>query len=549
MKTLSLLRVKIEATTWLSRGRMRGLRRERQLWVLPLAFVGFGTLIAMGLVFLIGNYVAIYRIGTTVGQPGLPIVSAVFACWITSLVVSFPLALSVLYFSRDTGLLLSLPIAPRRIVAVNYLLLYLYTLPVPLLVMVPAFVIYLVGQGAGAAAIVAAAAVAVSAPLPPLGFSVLLVLVLTRIVNVSRHRVALEVTGMALLVGVLIGFQVLVSRTLTGTVTGGAPTAAMESFARKLGAMSHAFPPAEWAAASFGSPIWLVPFVVSGGLLTWAAAFLVRIGYLGQYTARSETGSVRPTKARTEFFCTPRSPTRALLSRELTILSSNSTYLFEAIGEVAILPIVLVIFRFVTPPDVFESAVPMIRSFPFTLPAVLGVLSLMAGFNTVASTAISREGRNANLSLSLPLSGWQQIRGKRACFFLLFIPAFIVNAIIAGVLLELGIMDVLLLLAAGLPVLNLIFDISIASDLRRPLLEWSHPQQAMKQNTNVLVSMGLVFLCAVVLGMIVLLMILAGAGGRLSAVAAGAAALIAGVVLHRPLARWADARYSSSFSR
>jgi len=549
MRTLSLLRVKVEGTTWLSRGRVARMRRERQFWIVPLAVLGFGTLIVMGLIFLVGNYFAIYQAGRSLGRPELPVISAVFAGWITSLLVSFPLAISVLYFSRDTALLLSLPIAPRRIVTVNYLLLYLYSLPVPLLVMAPAFVIYLVGQGAGAAGIVAATLVALSAPLPALALSVLFVLALTRMVNLSRHRVALEVTGMMLLVAVLIAFQVLVSRSLAGSFSGASPTAAMHSLAGGIVALSRIFPPVEWAAASFGNAVWLIPFVAVGGLLTLGAAAIVQAGYLRRYATRAETGAARRAGTGTEAFRRSSTPTRALLSRELTILSSNSTYLFEALGEVAIFPIVLLIFRFVTPPEVLESAVPLIRSFPFTLPAVLGVLSLMAGFNTVASTAISREGRTANLSLSLPLSGWRQIRGKRACFFLLFVPAFVVNVFIAGVLFELRALDIVLLVIAGLPVINLIFDISIASDLRRPLLEWSHPQQAMKQNMNVLVSMGLVFLTTVVLGVIVALTLLAGAGGRVSVVAAGAAALIAGALLHRPLVRYADARYASSFSR
>ena len=34
------------------------------------------------------------------------------------------------------------------------------------------------------------------------------------------------------------------------------------------------------------------------------------------------------------------------------------------------------------------------------------------------------------------------------------------------------------------------FCASIHIDLMRPVLKWSHPQQAMKQNMNVLIGMG-----------------------------------------------------------
>ncbi len=552
MKTLSLLKVKIAATTWLSRGRLERLRAGRQLWILPLALIGFGTIVSLGLLFLIQNYVGLYALGVAVGRPELSLIAAVFSDWALTFVVSFPLAISVLYFSHDARLLLSLPIPPKRIVAVNYLLLYAYTLPVQVLVLTPAFIVYLAARGVTLVGILGALTVTLTGCLPPLALSVVLVVALTRVINVSRHRVALEATGMLLLIVMLIVFQVAASRTMMSSVSAVGPTEAMRSVAAALISIGDSFPPLLWGALGLRSPALLLPFSAVGAVMTVAAAHLVNRGFLSQMISRGEITSRKTTRASaswTRVILRRRPVTRALLGRELTILSSNSTFVVEAAGEVVVLPLVLAIFALVTPADVIAGAVPVIRGFPFTAPVVLGLLTLMAGFNTVSATAISREGNSIGLSLSLPLAGRRQISGKRASFFLLFGPAFALNTLIAAVLIRLGVVDTILLIVAGVPILDLIFGISIAADLRRPLIDWTHPQQAMKQNMNVLVSMGLVFLMTLCLGAVVLVSIAAGAKGPLTILVAGAAAAAGTLLLRRPLARYADERYASSFGR
>ncbi|HUX11782.1 MAG TPA: hypothetical protein VMW87_02070 [Spirochaetia bacterium] len=552
MKTLSLLRIKVEATTWLSRGRLERLRIGGQVWILPLAVIGFGALGAFGLLFLIQNSVALYRLGVAVGRPELSLLAAIFTDWALTLVVSFPIAISLLYFSHDTKLLLSLPIPPKRIVAANYLLLYAYTLPVQVLVLAPAFIIYLAAQGITLSGIVGALTVMLTGSLPPLALSVMLVLALTRAINISRHRVALETSGMVLLILMLIFFQVAASRSMMSSVSAAGPTAAMRSLAAGLISIGGSIPPLLWGAVGPRSPALLLPFAAVGAVMTLAAALLVNHGYLSQMMSRGEFAARKASRGsatRIGGILRRRPVMWALVYRELTILSSNSTFLVEVAGEVVILPLVLVIFTLVTPAEVLSGAVPVIRGFPFTVSIVLGVLTLMAGFNTVSATAISREGKSVGLSLSLPLSGRQQIGGKRACFFLLFGPAFILNVLIAAILLRLGMVNTISLIAAGIPVLDLIFAISIATDLRRPLLDWTHPQQAMKQNTNVLVSMGLVFLMTIALAAIVIVSIAAGTKGPFTVLLAGAAAAVGALLLRRPLSRYADERYASSFGR
>jgi len=47
------------------------------------------------------------------------------------------------------------------------------------------------------------------------------------------------------------------------------------------------------------------------------------------------------------------------------------------------------------------------------------------------------------------------------------------------------------MIPGGLVCLSLSSVIGLIIDLKRPMLTWNHPQQAMKQNLNVLISIGL----------------------------------------------------------
>ncbi|MFW5783015.1 MAG: hypothetical protein ACOCY8_00715, partial [Spirochaetota bacterium] len=128
MRTISLLRAKIEGTTFLGGGFER-LRERDQAWVVPVAVVGILVAVVGFVVLLYQNYRGMAMLGVQAGVPDLIFYVAIVAGWAIVLILGFPVAISVLYFSRDTRLLASLPIPAHRIVAANAGLLYLYGLP------------------------------------------------------------------------------------------------------------------------------------------------------------------------------------------------------------------------------------------------------------------------------------------------------------------------------------------------------------------------------------------------------------------------------------
>jgi hypothetical protein len=141
MKTFRLLRASLQGTSWFSRGGLQELKNRDQLWLLPLG--GAGILVAIGsfIMMLIRNYQGILALGLQAGRPEALFFFSILGSTIFIFLISIPFGISLLYFSRDTRMLIPLPIKDFEIVAAKTLHLYLFLLPLHLLIFIPAVVV------------------------------------------------------------------------------------------------------------------------------------------------------------------------------------------------------------------------------------------------------------------------------------------------------------------------------------------------------------------------------------------------------------------------
>ncbi len=549
MQILLLLRTKLEGTTFLGGGFTR-LRERDQLWVVPIAIVGAAVGLVGFIVVLYQNYAAMARLGDASGHADLSMYVAALATWVLVFFLGFPIAVSVLYFSRDTRLLASLPIRPAAIVTVNAAVLYLYALPVAAFLFVPALVAgwdtLTVAGSSPVALVVTSVIVIIVLPVVPLALSVMMVTGVTRLVNLSRFRTNLEALGMMLVLVVLVGFQMALSRSL---VEGGAHTP--EYLARFVVELRSAVVPAGWFALAFlpGGWLMLLLSVVVSLLAAVLAVAAVQSGYLRQIAQQAVTRTHRRRGA-PGVIPNQRSPVASLVMREVKLLTSNSTFLFESVGELLVFPLILVILRFSVPAEIMAGLAQAHAQSgaDYLLPIVTGALVLFAGINTVSSAALSREGRTFDLSLSLPLSGSTQISAKILTYLMLFGATFLVNAFLAVWILAAPWWYGPVMIVCGLPFIWLIGVTTVVADIRRPHLHWNHPQQAVKQNLNVLTGMGIAIVVLAAAGAPAFLAALRGAAtGTVLALAAATALILAGFASGR-VKRYADRRYGTAFS-
>jgi ABC-2 type transport system permease protein len=542
MKTLSLVRATLRGTTWISSDGLRELGRKDRLWVLPLA--GAGVLVGVGvLVFMItGVYRSLLATGTIMGHPEMEMFYALLGSWAFLFLTGIPLVLSVLYYSSDMRMLLTLPVAPFRIVGAKAFLVYLYCLPVNFVLLVPAIWLFVVGTGFSPSIVVAGLVSLFLLPVFPLSLATLFVLVLMKVVNLSRFRVALEVGGMALAIVLLVGLQIVLSRVTMASVLGGSTSQALGGFPDFYAGISGALPPVAWAAAAFVSGAGPFPTVLA--ILVTSALFaltlvLAPVNFLHDVMERREAGSRKDRRHAVDGKLLAGAPQRVvprLVGREWSVLSSNSTFIFEAIGELLVLPILLVVYGFIIPKELLGQVMSFARSMPALALALMGVVVLMTSLTTVSATSISREGRRMGLSLTIPVPGRVQVRAKLWFHMLFFSSAYLVDLVIVWVIFRFPLVSLLFMVPGGIALQVADFAVNIYFDLKRPVLKWTHPQQAMKSNMNAMSGIGSCVGIVAILGLPSALLVLRGidpflVGCGVVVVAIGLAALLLTKVL------------------
>ncbi len=487
MKAFTLARAAVRGTTWLSTEGVRELTRRGRVWVLLLA--AFGILIGLGifLAFIVTSYSGLFSLGISSGHPELLFFYAVFASWILLFLSALPLALSLLYYSQDTRLLLTLPLRPRRIIAAKAAILYLSCLPVNLLLLAPALCIYALRFGLSAPVVSAGIIHLFFSPLFPLALAGMVVLVLMKLVNLSRYRLALEVAGMAVSVVLVIGIQVFISRTMSGALMHGTFDS-LRSLPDFYSPLARALPPVAWAAEGFlHGGLWRdLLSLVTTSAASGAVLLLAPINFVSDVSQRGEAGGPRRFAGEADIgrMVRRRSVRRSLVRREWAVLASHSSFLFEAAAELLVLPLLLAVYGLVLPKELLGQALAFINASPLMGLILMGVLALMTNLTALSSTSISREGRLFSLSLTIPVSGREQLKAKLALHLMMFLPAYLLDLAIVFILFHLQPRMLLFLIPAG-PIFQLFgFSSCIFFDLKRPHLKWAHPRQAMKQNLN-----------------------------------------------------------------
>ena len=551
MTTPALVSSTIRGTTVFSRDGMRDLARRQKPWVLVLA--GFGGLVGLGTfaVFLTGVYSGMAAMGAAAGHPELALFYGLLLSWVFLFVTGIPIALSVMAYSKDLQLLRVLPVRPAQIVAAKGFLLYLYALPMSTLMLLPAVVVSARPLGAGAVFWLAAAVHLLVSPLLPVALSVFVVLALMRLVDLSRFRTALEVAGMGLGLFLVIGLQTFLQRSMLSTMGGGQFTSVTQ-FPDLFAVLARALPPLAWAARSFVAGVGPSPMAASLGLTLVCTAAAFAVAPLGFLRDSAERGSGRSRRHRTGAGAAAAAATigrggsivRSLLAREVSILSSNSTFIFQAVSEALILPLLLGIWAFVLPREVSGQALAFITTVPWSGPALLGVLVLMTNLTSVSSTSVSREGRLFGLSLSIPVAGRTQVQAKLVLHMTLYGAAFLIDCGIAVALFRVAPVSLVYYLPAGLAFQVVGFCAGMFLDLKRPVLKWTHPQQAMKNNTNALGAMGGTAAVVIVVGGPSAFAIAKGVSPFLVGCCVAVAGIVLAAVLLPRLLAFADRQYA-----
>ncbi len=182
------------------------------------------------------------------------------------------------------------------------------------------------------------------------------------------------------------------------------------------------------------------------------------------------------------------SPVYALFQREFRIMMSSSGIYTELILELLMPFVLILIYSFM---GVMGKMVALLE-FEFVRVNLHLLLSALLIFflsiSMLSSTSVSREGKEFSLAKVFPVSAEERVRAKILFHTALMAPAIVVFLLMIFFISSATVLDLFLLLIFFLSFMFLISVLGLYVDYSNPHTVWERPQEAVKQNTNGLIS-------------------------------------------------------------
>lgn len=495
------------------------LSKAAKLVVSILIWICIGIAIASFMVMFGFTYYTLESLGQAMDfGPGLSVLFSLVASGLMLFIFGFMMSIDTLYKGRDLSFLRTLPVRESEIISSRILIMLTYLLPVHLLMVLPSLVINYIMYPFAVSTITGSLIILFVYPMIPIAICCLLSMVTCRLGGKGPGKLAVQIVlfiGMIMMMSI---FQVNAMESFSAEMT----LDQMSSMGGIIGFLSgnlnsilKYLPVFLWFQRSLtGQPALLdsVLSIAAGiGFFALAAVLMSR-----SYTAIASSmeggakSSRKKAKAENPKFQS-RSAVATLAIREWEVLKSSSSFLFEILGECCIPLILILVWGVMGSLGEITQMVDSIKDASFFPLIVCAVLMFFEGFCMISSTSASREGKYFEVNRTYPLDGTVFLNAKLLVHMLAVWVPNVIYALIAVIMFRLPWWHFLWIAA-----LNFVFCLitgyqGLAIDLNKPMLTWKNPQQAVKQNTNGLKSMGLcIFEMLVVGGGFVALYLLVG---------------------------------------
>ena len=425
--------------------------------------------------------------------------------------------LSRLYFSKDIVILSYLPVKDFTLYSARIIGHTIAEIGVSALFIIPGTIVFMSRTGFDAGLLARALVVTVVSPAVPVAFCALFSGLISKVPGFWTHK---ELITTAFSLVIVLG-AVCISY-FSGQL--GGSSVDEETLAQSLTSLSGAIdntllavPPVAWAARALtqgGTDMLLM--ILASVLSLLLVTVLFSYHYIADTSRGSETGAPMKKVDMSRTVIRGQSPLKALTKREILEMLRTPAYLVNGLLGPVIMPTLMTVLMIIpfTRIDggIAEFLVSIGGAKKAMLPVCLfitGIMSMMMGMNSVASTAVSREGHRHSLMVSLPVDARTVVTSKllSALFFSLLgiVPPPIFCALVIP---GFGPYALLMFLWSALlaftgAVLGLIIDIG------KPRLDWINETKAIKSNMNQIFGLLIFFvLLALDAGAVVLLFIL-----------------------------------------
>jgi ABC-2 type transport system permease protein len=471
------------------------------------------------------------------GQPELVITAMYVNTVILMFILGLPFIVSIFFYSRDIRFLSALPVKEDVIVFAKLSTVYLYMLVISTIFIGPAIVTYLVKTGGSLFTVFLGLLTLILTPLLPLAISAILILITSRFFSQSRRRNLLAILSNLILLVVIIGLQLGLSRYIANPEY---LARAMQSKEGLLGIIGLRFPPSIWMTRMIlGSFRDTILFLGLNLLMLVIIQFLARLFFRRALLSFSQEGSGVSGR----IYYTQHSKGYQLLKRHILIILKQPTFMLNTLFSLIVPLIMFAIMSFTGEFSLEMLTSPQVQ--PYMLLIFTGIITSPAIIANISSTAITREGQAFWETRVLPVSVQENIRYRVLTTIFLNLTGSAILLSVSLFLLPVTLKMVLLGSLFCLFLTLFLATIDIIVNIYRPMLDWTNPTAAVKNNLNVMISLGIrAVIALVVYGLYTLF---PGVFGQLDVVVGGGSVVF--LVLYLVVRRYLYTYYSRLFAR
>ncbi len=414
---------------------------------------------------------------------------------------------STFFTASDNHLWLPLPLKIQEIFTARFISTFVFINIIQMMFLFPAFIGFNIAATPGVFAYIGQFFVFVTIPIIMTSITYILILFLSRIINIQKYRSIFQVvTGSVIFI---LTFAISFFSSYAGQFIEGST----EDMALIVAAVRQAAGSLSWAhfLTFFTNGAFINNGVFSLLLPLALVGFAVILFFLAYHLSsrfyHASLYSVDISKKKKQVknhqgTLRVRKPIHAFFINEVKSIFRSPTYVFNLLVPLLLVPLLMI--------GSFVATISSVPDFNLTftqLSSLLfdpnegyifiigtGCIAFVSTMNLISATAFTREGNNAQLLKIYPVTIRQILYGKMlfglAINFIIFTPVIIVLGIIA----KANVLIVFAYLVASVLLSLTMNYASILFDARFPMLNWTNEIEAAKNNKNVLGSMGLNFI-------------------------------------------------------
>ncbi len=474
-KILKLIRINMKDTAgrYMQQMNARGKISGKILALLPL-------LAALPAIVLL---VIIYESFAQINLGYLALTYTNIASIILMLVSSVPLIVSSFFYSKDLSLLATLPIKGRSIIIAKLAGLYPYLLIMGLVLFGTTSILYLNDTGFQIREMAILFLAIVTLPIIPMALGTLITLPFMSLVAGRKHRNLFTVLGNLTLLGIILGIQIVMSRTINNT------EAIVEILSQKDGLLNligKSYPPSIWLTKGIISSnldfLWYILIQISAMILIFFLASKIYDQALKKFNQQENSGdSQKISYKKTDIKL-------LLLKRNLGIIFTNPTFLLNTVMTIFIPVFIFVLYSLMGIMNLNTLNNPALL--PFRDFIVFGIIISPSILGSLSATSISREGRFFWETRVMPIRHEDSLASRELTTLLLFGIGQTILAITAYMILPVAPLHMLAIIITVIFTTLLMSKIDLIINIERPYLNWTNPTACIKNNMNVMISLG-----------------------------------------------------------